>query len=142
MYDIVKSYVVKLHGDVNNDKDIDYSAIENEFSIISSLFYSSQITLISWSIQRQLRLFHNYFSKYLNKGFIKASLMKSQLMDLELLYWLFDSDYQERKAVEFNDICSYLKVPSVDLQTLWSNMDPVFGELLDCCMAIYVNYLC
>lgn len=64
--------------------------------------------------------------------------MKSQLMDLELLYWLVDSDYQERKAVEFHDICSSMKVPTIDLQSLWQNMDPVLGELTSCCMTLYV----
>ena len=64
--------------------------------------------------------------------------MQSPLFDIELLYWLYDSDYQERKAIEFHDICAYLKVPTVDLSFLWSNMDPLHADLVNCCLSLYV----
>lgn len=134
-----KHYVIKLHGDINKDSDVDITMVRQEFQILHSLFYhQNDLTLISWNIQRQLRLFHNYFSKYLHEGFIDSSLMKSNLMDLELLYWLTDSDYQERKAIEFSDICSFVKIPAVDLSLLWSNMDPIFFDLTVNCLLLYV----
>ena len=136
---LVYQFIIKLHGHCSSPQQAGLQQIQQEYTLLHILFSFTQHQFISWSIQRQLRLLHFYFHQYLHQDFLQSALMKTSFQDLEILYWLADSDYHDSQNYSFTDICSLLHLPSFDFSQLLTNMKDQLNQLLSLCLAVLVS---